>query len=109
VHASAPIFVPAASFGQLIWTYLRRAPALAATANLISTALARSKESEKLGIAICYGTKSGVFFAEAGIVFGNGDDDFIWMDVWQACLGHSAAENAHAQPSSSPSGSARKE
>jgi hypothetical protein len=67
-------------------------------------ALARSKESEKLGIAICYGTQSGIFFAEAGIVFGNGDDDFIWMDVWQVCLGYSAAENAPAQPSSSPSG-----
>jgi hypothetical protein len=104
MHASAPIFVPAASFGQLIWTCLRRAPALAATANLISTALARSKESEKLGIAICYGTKSGIFFAEAGIVSGNGGDDFIWMDVWQVCLGYSTPENPHAQPSSSLSG-----
>jgi len=67
-------------------------------------ALARSKESKKLGIAMRYDIESGLFFVEAGIVFGNGDDDFIWMDIWQVCLGHSAAGNAHAQPSSSPSG-----
>ena len=45
--------------------------------------LVRNKRSSKLGIAICHGGKNEVFLVGAGTDFGNGGDDFSWIDVWQ--------------------------
>jgi hypothetical protein len=44
--------------------------------------LIKHKKNGKHGIAICYSSKKQVFIIGAGNKFGNGNDDFIWIDIW---------------------------
>jgi hypothetical protein len=46
--------------------------------------LVKHKASGKLGIAIVHGRKGDISVLGAGKAFGNGGDDFAWMDVWYA-------------------------
>ena len=45
--------------------------------------LVKQRSSGKLGIAIIHGGMSKVAILGAGLVIGNGDDDFKWKDYWQ--------------------------
>ena len=44
--------------------------------------LIRQKATGKIGIAILESTKNNFKILGAGKSFGNGGDDFSWMDVW---------------------------
>jgi hypothetical protein len=44
--------------------------------------LVREKGSGKVGIAIVEGGKKSIVLMGAGKAFGNGGDDFNWMDLW---------------------------
>jgi hypothetical protein len=44
--------------------------------------LIKEKATAKLGIAIIEGGKRQIKIVGAGKPFGNGGDDFTWMDVW---------------------------
>lgn len=46
--------------------------------------LVRNKATGKLGIAIVHAGRPGVKVLGAGVTFGNGGDDFAWMDAWYA-------------------------
>ena len=59
--------------------------------------LVGNKRSSKFGIAICHGGKNEVFLVGAGTDFGNGGDDFSWIDVWQVYPKPPAAASARAQ------------
>lgn len=55
--------------------------------------LVKQRSTGKLGIAIVHGTTGKVTILGAGIGFGNGGDDFEWLDSWQI---HSKTRAAHA-------------
>jgi hypothetical protein len=55
--------------------------------------LVKQRSTGKLGIAIVHGTKNKVTFLGAGVPFGNGGDDFAWMDSWQV---YAKTRGAHA-------------
>ena len=63
---------------------------------LDAAVLMKERSTGKLGIAIVHGTTGKVTILGAGIVVGNGGDDFQWMDSWQvsskAHVGHLARE-----------------
>jgi hypothetical protein len=42
----------------------------------------KHRKNGKHGIAICHSSNKQVFIIGAGRTFGNGDDDFKWIDVW---------------------------
>lgn len=44
--------------------------------------LIRQKGTKKVGIAILHAEKNLLFILGAGKEFGNGGDDFSWMNVW---------------------------
>ena len=44
--------------------------------------LIREKATSKVGIAIIEGKEEKITIVGAGKSFGNGGDDFSWMDVW---------------------------
>lgn len=46
--------------------------------------LLREKASKKLGIGIVHSGSASVSILGAGHDFGNGGDDFSWMDAWHA-------------------------
>lgn len=55
--------------------------------------LVKQRSTGKVGIAIVHGTTGRVTILGAGIVLGDGGDDFEWMDSWQI---FSKARAAHA-------------
>jgi hypothetical protein len=44
--------------------------------------IVKEKKSGKVGIAIFHGAKREVLVLGAGRKFGNGVDDFVWMNIW---------------------------
>jgi len=51
--------------------------------NLDVAVLVKQRSTGKVGIAIIHGGMSKVAILGAGLVIGNGDDDFKWKDYWQ--------------------------
>ena len=45
--------------------------------------LIEEKKTAKRGIIICHGSTKRFFILGAGKTFGNGGDDFRWMDIWK--------------------------
>jgi hypothetical protein len=45
--------------------------------------LVKHESTGKIGIAIIHGDSSSVMILGAGRHFGNGGDDFVWMDEWR--------------------------
>ena len=45
--------------------------------------LIEEKKTTKRGIIICHGTTKMFYILGAGKTFGNGGDDFVWLDIWK--------------------------
>src|SRR6266516_3478785 len=53
--------------------------------------LVQHRSTRKIGIAIVHGATDKVIILGAGVVIGNGGDDFEWMDCWRVLSKDSAA------------------
>lgn len=60
--------------------------------------LIKEKSSQKTGIAIIHGGLKTAMIAGAGREFGNGGDDFSWMDAWYIYPKGTVAQGADAGP-----------
>jgi hypothetical protein len=54
--------------------------------------LVKNKSNGKIGIAICHSSTNRILFIGAGIEFGNGGDNFDWMDIWRVTPKAAAAK-----------------
>jgi len=60
--------------------------------------LVKQRSTGKVGIAIIHGGMSKVTILGAGLVIGNGGDDFKWMDYWQVYPKGNVARGAVGTP-----------
>jgi hypothetical protein len=45
--------------------------------------LVKNKSNGKIGIAVCHSSTNKILLIGAGSEFGNGGDNFDWMDIWR--------------------------
>ena len=57
-----------------------------------SAILVKNKSSGKIGIAISHSSTNKVLLIGAGTEFGNGGDNFDWMDIWSVTAKATAAK-----------------
>ena len=53
--------------------------------NLDIALIVKEKSTNKKGILIIHGNSYNKYLLGAGVKFGNGGDDFEWLEVWKLC------------------------
>jgi len=59
--------------------------------------LIKQKATEKIGIALFHSGTEKIFILGAGKSFGNGGDNFIWMDYWRVYEKGKVSKSPHTE------------